>query len=117
MCLIVFDTTMSIQANTGVGSLVALGLGIGDVATLFTLGKRVGNWLTASSGDIDLLALLDQDEMDLLQRRGVMDVARFNKRWSKAMRLLMNGQPQTLHGEKAEKAFGPQSQELYVRDC
>jgi len=97
---------MSVQISTGVRSLVALGLGIGDVATIFTLGHRVGNWITASSGDVDFLALLDQDEMTFLTRRGTMDMAQFNKRWGKAMHLLINGKPQTLYGEKAEKAMG-----------
>jgi hypothetical protein len=40
---------MSIQTNTGVGSLVGLGLSIGDIAVLGSLGKKLGNWLAADS--------------------------------------------------------------------
>jgi len=98
---------MSLQISTGVGSLVALGLGMGDAATIYALGKRVGNWMMASSGDDDLLGLLDQDEMDVLQRRGIMDTVHFNKTWGKAMRILINGEPQTLYGENAENALEP----------
>lgn len=71
---------MSLQISTGVGSLVVLGLGVGDIAALYTLGRRVGNWMTANSGDADLLALLDEDELDILRRRGILDIARFDKR-------------------------------------
>ncbi|MCJ1248112.1 hypothetical protein MMC30_005327 [Trapelia coarctata] len=80
---------------------------MGDAAAIYALGKRVGNWMMASSGDDELMGLLDQDELDILQRRGIMDNVRFNKRWGKAMRILMNGEPQTLHGDLAENALEP----------
>jgi hypothetical protein len=97
---------MSIQAITGPRSLIALGVGAGDLATLYSLGQRVGNWLTAASGDEYLLKFLEQDEMDLFRRRGLIDIGAFNKRWGKSIRLLVNGAPQTLSGEHAEKALG-----------
>ncbi len=79
---------MSMQLTTGPGSLVALGISISDVATLYGLGRRLGNWLTAASGDQDLLDLLDQDEMSILQRKGLIDIVRFNKLWNSRMALL-----------------------------
>ena len=97
---------MSIQAITSPRSLIALGVGAGDLATLYSLGQRVGNWLTAASGDKYLLKFLEQDEMDLFRRRGLIDIGAFNKRWGKSIRLLVNGAPQTLSGEHAEKALG-----------
>jgi hypothetical protein len=96
---------MSLQVSTGYGSLVALGIGLGDIATLVSLGKRFGNWMSAASGDEDFLKLLDQDEMDILQRRGLLDVARFNKMWGAQMGLLANGNPTIFDGEVAEKAL------------
>jgi hypothetical protein len=94
---------MSLQITTGYGSLAAIGMGISDIATIVSLGKRVGNWLSAASGDRDLLQLLDQDEMDILQRRGLIDILRFNKRWGSEMSLLMIDKPMTYKGEVAEK--------------
>ncbi|KAF4454149.1 hypothetical protein F53441_3284 [Fusarium austroafricanum] len=101
---------MSLQVSTGPGSLIALGLSISDVATLFSLSKQYGNWLSTASGDKDLLELLDQDEMDVLRRGGLIDTARFNKRWGSELVIFANGQSQTFRGEKAEKALEPLGQ-------
>lgn len=84
---------------------MALGIGMSDVATLFVLSKRVGNWLSASSGDKDFLQLMDQDEVDLLRRGGLIDTNRFNKRWGSEMFLLANGEAKTFKGEIAENAL------------
>ena len=94
---------MSIQATTGPGSLIALGISVSDVATFYGLARRVGNWLTAASGDQILLDLLDQDEMDIIRRRGLIDILRFNKVWGSKMRLLANGGPTSFEGNDAEK--------------
>jgi len=96
---------MSIQASLGRGSLLALGMGVSDVATVVSLGMRVGNWLTTASGDKGFLELLDQDEMDILKRRGLIDVARFNKRWGEKMALLVHNEPKVVSGQQAEKAL------------
>ena len=71
---------MSIQVTTGAESLLALGLGIADVMTSINLARRKGNWWLASSGDADFLNLLEQDEMTLLRRRGLVNMARFKKK-------------------------------------
>ena len=93
---------MALQLTTGAGSLVALGVGAGDVYSLITLGQRVGNWWTAISGDRDFLALLDQDEFEILRRKGLIDLRTFNKRWRKQIRLLANGRAMSFQGRDAE---------------
>ena len=97
---------MALQVNTGYGSIVALGISLNDVATLASLSRRFGSWMTAASGDEDFLRMLDQDEMDILRRRGLLDVARFNKQWGSQMRLLTNSNPTVVEGQIAEKALG-----------
>jgi hypothetical protein len=72
---------MFLQVTTGFGSLVALGISAGDVATLITIDRKVGNWWTAASGDQDLLKVEDEDEANILKRRGVLDEIRFNQIW------------------------------------
>ena len=76
------------------------------MATIYSLGRRVGNWWTASSGDEEFLHLLDEDELNLLTRRGVLDAARFNKTWNNCMTLLANGKKMTIEGEQAHKVLG-----------
>ena len=97
---------MSLTVTTGYRSLVTLGIGAGDIAALVSVGNRLGNWMSASKGDEGFLALLEQDEIDIIRRRGVLDVARFNKRWSRNMRLLANGRPEQFIGDQIERALG-----------
>ncbi|MCJ1388340.1 hypothetical protein MMC18_001186 [Xylographa bjoerkii] len=106
---------MSVQVTTGYGSLFSLGFGIGDIMTLITMARRKGNWLTASSGDVDFLEMLEQDEMSLLRRGGSVDMARFNKIWGRKLRTLMDNQPQAIEGPQAEEALGQLSRlEAYM---
>ncbi|KAK3998209.1 hypothetical protein QBC44DRAFT_376070 [Cladorrhinum sp. PSN332] len=98
-----FEETYGSVVSTGVGSPTALGLGISDVATLFSLSKRVGNWLSAASGDRDFLELLDQDELDILRRGGLIGTRQFNKRWGEEMFLLASDKPSVVKGELASK--------------
>ncbi|MCJ1438152.1 hypothetical protein MMC27_007539 [Xylographa pallens] len=98
---------MSVQVTTGFSQLVSLGIGAGDVATMINLGHRVGNWWTADSGDREFLDLLDEDEMSLIHRRGLIDLPRFNKKWSNAIRLLVNGKPQVYKDREARPILGP----------
>ncbi|KAK4213910.1 hypothetical protein QBC37DRAFT_343255 [Rhypophila decipiens] len=88
---------MSLQVAAGAGSLVALGIGAGDIASIISLGRRVGNWWTARSGDLEMLALLGEDGSSILKRRGILDIFAFNKRWRKHIRLLANGTPLCLN--------------------
>lgn len=99
-------SAMTLQATTGYGSLIAIGLGVGDVATIYSLGRRFGNWWTAASGDDDLLRTLDEDEMNILRRRGLIDLPRFNATWNNSMTLLANGSKLTIEGEHAQKVLG-----------
>jgi hypothetical protein len=96
---------MSVTVTTGVGSLISVGFGVTDVANLYALGKRVGNWVTATSGDAEFLDLLQSDELELLSRRGMIDVLQFNARWGQRARLLMNGRPTELVGDDAAKVL------------
>jgi hypothetical protein len=97
---------MSIQITTGIGSLVALGFSVGDLTTLWSLARKVGNWMSAASGDENLLKILDQDELDILRRRGLIDIDRFNKIWGSTMALLgPSGIPVIYKGENAEKSL------------
>ena len=96
---------MSVQVTAGYGSLVSLGIGLGDVVTLITLASRLGNWWVASSGDKSFLDLLEEDEQNLLSRRGLIDLARFNKRWGASLNLYADGRSQRLHGPKVEEVL------------
>ena len=108
---------MSLQTTVGPGKLVSLGISVSDVATFYGLAKRVGNWLTAASGDQILLDLLDQDEMEIIRRRGLIDIRRFNKTWGSRMVLLANGKPTSFSGEDAEKNLDTFSRFTAIMVC
>ncbi|KAI1176952.1 hypothetical protein F4777DRAFT_544049 [Nemania sp. FL0916] len=97
---------MSIQLATAAGGLVSLGVGVGDVAAIISYGKRIGNWWTGPSGDAELLKLLDEDGNSVFQRRGLLDIQAFNKRWRKQIDLLANGRPLRLQEKEIEKVLG-----------
>ncbi|KAI8716691.1 hypothetical protein NCS52_00963300 [Fusarium sp. LHS14.1] len=107
---------MSIQVTTAPGALVALGLGFSDVSTLVALGRRVGNWWTATDGDKEFLSLLEEDASNILQRRGLLDVPSFNKRWSKQIQLLANGCLLRLEDRDIEQVL-KDSKVLFVMTC
>ncbi|KAF2739598.1 hypothetical protein EJ04DRAFT_606095 [Polyplosphaeria fusca] len=96
---------MSLQISAGHGSLLAIGMGISDIATIYSLGRRFGNWVTANSGDREFLDLLELDELDILHRRGIMDTLRWNKKWSSQMSLLVNGKPTIFQGQAAHEGL------------
>jgi hypothetical protein len=85
--------------------LVALGIGAGDVVTLITIGRKVGNWWTAASGDQYLLKALDEDKANILKRRGVIDEMQFNQIWGERMTLLENGQATTYEGSVVKRPW------------
>ena len=97
---------MALQLALGKNALASLGVGVGDIVTLYNLGRRFGNWLTASEDDQKLLKLLDCDELDVLKRRGLIDLNAFNKRWSQSISLLVNGRPVRKSGDKIKEALG-----------
>ena len=108
---------MSIQSLLGSRSLVAIGISAGDVATLYTVGRRVGNWFTATTGDAEFLALLEEDEFDILKRRGVIDIIRFQARWNRSLRLLENGIPRRFEGDAVEKLLQTSSRFTSMMTC
>ena len=97
---------MAVQLSLGKHALVALGFGVGDVVTLHSLGRRFGNWITATEEDQKLLKLLDCDELDVLRRQGVIDLKAFNQKWSKTISLLVNGRPQQDSDPKVQELLG-----------
>ncbi|KAF4995924.1 hypothetical protein FDECE_12653 [Fusarium decemcellulare] len=96
---------MSLQVTTAPGALVALGIGAGDVASIISLGRRMGNWWTGASGDTELLRLLDEDAHEILKRRGLLDILAFNKKWRKQIKLLGNGVPLNLKEEDIQNVL------------
>jgi hypothetical protein len=92
---------MALSIQTGVGSLITLGLGASDLKALYEFGKVVGNWLTAS-GEEDDLFNLPSVEQSVLKRTDVFDMDLFLQRWNRRMTLLVNGRPSTLEGHEAE---------------
>ena len=108
---------MALQITAGPGSLISLGVSASDVYTLVTLGQRVGNWWMAESGDKDFLALLDQDEYEIIRRKGLVDLPTFNKRWRKQIRLLANGQPLSFEGSDAERVVKDMGRFTAVMVC
>jgi hypothetical protein len=96
---------MSLQIATGPGALLALGVGAGDIASIVSLGRRIGNWWTTRTGDLEMLSLLGEDGSSILQRRGILDVLAFNKRWRKQIRLLSNGIPLQLEEDGIKRVM------------
>jgi hypothetical protein len=68
------------------------GFSLGDVAVLAGAGRQVITWLTADSRDTALLDFLKVTPSDLSFRRGLVDPVALNKRWSKRLALLRNGE-------------------------
>ncbi|KAI9727631.1 MAG: hypothetical protein M1828_005859 [Chrysothrix sp. TS-e1954] len=94
---------MSIAVATGASSLIQLGLSVGDVATMISLGRSFGNWLSAGPGDDDFLKAVDVDEGAMSLRRGLIDVAAFNKRWRKDCKILVNGRPKVVNDDSLDQ--------------
>jgi len=105
---------MSLQIAAGPGGLMALGVGAGDIASIISLGRRVGNWWTARSGDLEMLALLGEDGSSILKRRGILDMFAFNKRWRKHIRLLANGTPLCLDEKDIKNVMNNVEELLHV---
>lgn len=97
---------MALSILTGPSSLVSLGVSTGDVATLISLGYRFGNWWTSQEGDKKLLDNLDIDGSTIFPRQGLMDLARFNKRWRRRIRLLANNVPVELAEPEITRVLG-----------
>lgn len=96
---------------------MSIGLGAGDVATLYTIGCRIGNWLTAVPGDEDFLAMLEEDEASILTRRGLIDMIALKKKWGRSLRLFENGVPQRWEGQAAERLLDLSSRFTAIMMC
>jgi hypothetical protein len=108
---------MSLQITTGYGSLVALGFGAGDAASLLALGQRIGNWLTAESEDRNFLQMLELDEVSIFQRRGLLDITSFNKVWGSQMTIFVNNKPTVFRDEDAKKSLKELSRFTAIMVC
>ena len=94
---------MSINVATSLGSLVSIGLSFGDAASLWSVGK---NFLSLPSDEAQFLQLMDLDEMEILRRKGLIDILEFNKRWSKQLNILVNGRAERIEGKYAQSIQG-----------
>ncbi|KAK5651662.1 hypothetical protein OQA88_11837 [Cercophora sp. LCS_1] len=101
----------------GNAGLIAAGISVGDVATLFTLGTRIGNWVTAEKGDRDLLGMLEEDEHAFLERRGLVGITRFQKRWDCRLQVVKNGKLERVTGKSVERLLSSSSQWTVVMTC
>ena len=87
---------MTMAVALGAHALLQLGLGVSDVATLISLGRSAGNWITTQSGDDEFLRAINGDANSIILRKGLIDLDAFNKRWRKDCTLLVNGVPQKM---------------------
>lgn len=110
-------TGMALSFSFGTGALLAVGVGAGDIATLVAVSRRIGNFITAEKGDAELLALLEEDEFNFIHRRGIIDMRHFNVRWDQRIRLLANGRPRRIEGDKVERLLSSSSQWTAMMIC
>ena len=96
------SAVMSLQVATDPGSLMSLRISVGDVANFYSIARRVGNWLTAASGDRILLSSLDQDDLDIIRCRSHGHTT-IQQDMGSCMTLLANGDPMFFVGNDAEK--------------
>ncbi|KAK0724853.1 hypothetical protein B0H67DRAFT_483178 [Lasiosphaeris hirsuta] len=103
-----------VKVNSAQQALLELGVGIGDVASIFAHGRRNGNWWTAVSNDKALLTLLNGTESSVVQRRGILDLVDFNKAWRSHLWLLSNGRPLKIWEPDAKKVLKNPNDLLHV---
>lgn len=96
---------MALSVAMGTKSLIQLGMSVTDIATLISLGRSKGNWMTSGSGDKEFLRAVEVDENSIQLRRGILDLDGFNKRWRQNCRLLINGHPQKIEGTYLSKTL------------
>ena len=81
---------MTLQALSGTEIYWGLDFSESDFAVLIGLGKRLGNWLTATSGGTQLFELLNEDASIIVRRRGLLDRSKFLHTWAD-LTLFTNG--------------------------
>lgn len=77
-------------------TLTSWGFSAGDIAAMAGAGRAVGNWLMAQRRDRALLEFLSVTPEDILQRKGLLDVAALHSRWDQKLVLLKNGKRHTI---------------------
>lgn len=95
----------SISVQTPFSSLISLGVSAGDVAALWSYGRKFGSFVSTASADKDFLAILDTDDATILRRTGLFDPLAWNKRWTSQLNILANGKPETFKDERAQSVY------------
>ena len=80
---------MNIQA--GARSLLQVGVSVSDIGVLLQAGRSIGNWLRVTPNDEELFNTLDEDYGVILRRRGLVDLALMENRWSRQLHLIHHG--------------------------
>jgi hypothetical protein len=73
---------MALAASLGAGSLIQLGVSLGDIAVLVQGGRRLGNWLFVDKHDDDLFNSINELPIAVLKRRGLINPTRMESLWS-----------------------------------
>jgi hypothetical protein len=71
------------SVTLGPKSLAQLGVSLADISLIESIGKKVGNFLRASFNDEDLLRSINEDPEVVLKRRGLIEKARMESKWSR----------------------------------
>ncbi len=82
---------MALSIQAGARSLIQIGLSISDISVLLQAGRSLGNWLCVTRNDEELFNTLDEDFGIVLKRRGLVDLAMMENRWSHQLHLIHQG--------------------------
>ncbi|KAK9773987.1 putative Heterokaryon incompatibility domain-containing protein [Seiridium cardinale] len=82
---------MSIAASVGRQGLLQLRLSLGDVALVYSQGRKFGNWLSCKRNEEDLFETLMEDPEAILKRKGLVEPARMESLYP-SLTLIHEGQ-------------------------
>jgi hypothetical protein len=69
---------MALTSTLGTGSLLQLGVSLGDIAVLVQGGRRLGNWLFVDKHDDDLFSSINELPVAVLKRRGLINPTKWS---------------------------------------
>jgi hypothetical protein len=93
---------MALTSTLGAGSLLQLGVSLGDIAVLVQGGRRLGNWLFVDKHDNDLFNSINELPISILKRRGLINSTRMEATWS-TLELLYQGQRISTANQKSRE--------------